>query len=95
MSVRTHAGGPSLSSSRLYDVLRTGLTARPPPSQPVHTSDGALVGYAELHTEGVYVFTSPDQLKGVRVHPPFRVATSPREGLVAGLTEVLSGALGR
>ena len=97
MSVRTAAGPSSLSSNRLHDVLRAGIGARaPPPPSPVYTSDGALVGYAESSTETpAYVFTAPEQLKGVRVHPPFRVAVTERSGLVEGMTEVLSGVLGR
>ena len=62
----------------------------------MYTSDNALIGYAEQSAEGVYVFTSPDQLKGVRVHPPFRVdASAAGDGLAANVAEALSGLLGR
>lgn len=97
MSVRVTNGQQGMPSNRLYDVLATGLSARPPPPSEVYTSEGALIGYAEANKEKVYVFTSPEQLRGVRVHPPFRVASAatPPGGLAAGLAEVLSGALGR
>jgi hypothetical protein len=82
----------------LYEVLGIGLTAQPRPPSEVYTSEGALIGYAEADADAVYVFTSPEQLRGVRVHPPFRVAAATAaksQGLAAGLAEVLSGALGR
>ena len=98
MSVRAHPGQQPLTTSRLYDVLRTSMSARPTPSAPVYTSDGALIGYAETSsgTEPVYVFTSPSQLHGVRVHPPFRVGgVQQGGGLVEGIGQALSDALGR
>ena len=96
MSVRTQAGPSTFpGGSRLQSVLGIGLQARPRPPSEVYTSDGTLIGYATQAAEG-YVFSSPDQLRGVRVHPPFRVATEPEAaGIVAGMVEVLSGALGR
>ena len=83
MSVRVTNGQHGMQSNRLYDVLAMGLSA--------------LIGHAEVNKDQVYVFTSPDQLRGVRVHPPFRVASAATQsgGLAAGLAEVLSGALGR
>ena len=98
MSVRVTNGQQGMQSNRLYDVLAMGLNARPPPPPAeVYTSEGALIGYAQAGADAVYVFTSPEQLRGVRVHPPFRVASAatPSGGLAAGLAEVLSGALGR
>ena len=69
--------------------------ARPRPPSEVRTSDGTLIGYATQSAEG-YVFTQPEQLRGVRVHPPFRVASAPSgAGVATTLAEVLSGALGR
>mgnify|MGYP001075594214 CR=1 FL=1 len=97
MSVRVTNGQHGMQSNRLYDVLAMGLSARPTPPSEVYTSEGALIGHAEVNKDQVYVFTSPDQLRGVRVHPPFRVASAATQsgGLAAGLAEVLSGALGR
>lgn len=79
----------------MYDVLRTGITARPE-RREVHTSEGTLIGHAECNSEAVWVFTSPSQLQGVRVHPPFQVQGSERsEGVASALAGVLSDALGR
>lgn len=97
MSVR----GPStrqLPHSRLYDVLHTGLQSGPsmrPRQYEVHTSEGSLIGIAEQQ-DAVYVFVSPSQLRGVRVHPPFTVQGADRnEGVVSAVAGVLSEALGR
>jgi hypothetical protein len=102
MSVRAPSQQTSALSSRLYDVLGIGLTARPrEPPAAVYTSAGALIGYAEAaatEAEPLYVFVQPESLKGVRVHPPFRVESGNDTSsgtLAAGLAHVLSGALGR
>lgn len=99
MSIRTPYL-PSVSS-RLHDVLAAGAALRgPPPVEPVYTSDGTFIGHAQLDAgpSPTHVFVSPEQLRGVRVHPPFRVGTpqgGPSPNLAAGLASVLSGALGR
>ena len=93
MSVRGPSSRP-LESNRLYDVLRTGLASQPQ-RRAVYTSRGELIGHAEMR-DTEYVFTSPAQLQGVRVHPPFTVEGSERgEGVASALAGVLSEALGR
>ena len=93
MSVRGPSTRP-LESSRLYDVLRTGLASQPQ-RREVYTSTGELIGEAELTQDAVYVFVSPSQLHGVRVHPPFKVEAQRSQGVASALAGVLSDALGR
>ena len=94
MSVRGPSSRP-IESNRLYDVLMTGLASQPQ-RRAVHTTDGQLIGHAELTQDAVYVFVSPSQLQGVRVHPPFTVEGGERsQGVASALAGVLSEALGR
>ncbi len=94
MSVRTPQLGQT--QTRLYDVLRAGFAARPPTTSPVYTSGGTLIGYAEKCPDAnMFVFTNPQSLRGVRVHPPFRVECREETGIVSSVTEILSGALSR
>ena len=60
----------------------------------VFNSAGNCIGHAQavVHDAAkVYIFTAPEALRGVRVHPPLRVSA----GLVSGLAGVLSDALSR